>query len=235
LAQAKEAVQEATGVQPSRSIADAVKLRKSCPSATNVLTNKGPMSRWLKRLLFGIWGLLLIPLIVPPLEKWLEQNVVSNSNGVTATVLSNAMAVAALSSLAAQGHQRWFKFAVVFLTGVVVGVSIEWLSRKSDQKKAFKLRSLGSRFRTLSDDIQARAALSAWPDNVLVLKPAIRSALISAHKAGLWVPNEHIYQLPDASFLCEYFKSVGKLLEDGYFDKANHEAVSWKPFLGKPS
>jgi hypothetical protein len=49
----------------------------------------------------------------------------------------------------------------------------------------------------------------------------------------LWVPNEHIYQLPDASFLCEYFKSVGKLLEDGYFDEANSEALSWKPFLDK--
>jgi hypothetical protein len=24
---------------------------------------------------------------------------------------------------------------------------------------------------------------------------------------------------------------VGKLLEDGHFDKANSEALSWKPFL----
>ena len=120
------------------------------------------------------------------------------------------------------------------MTGIIVGVSIEWSTRKWDEKKAFELRSLGSKFRTLSDNIQARTALSVWPDNVLDLKPAIRSALISAHKFGLWIPNEHIYQLPDGSFLCEYFKSVGKLLEDGYFDKANHEALSWKPFLGKP-
>jgi hypothetical protein len=42
-----------------------------------------------------------------------------------------------------------------------------------------------------------------------------------------------VYQLPDASFLCEYFRSVGKLLEDGHFDKANSEARSWKPFLDK--
>jgi len=191
------------------------------------------MSKWLRRLLFGIWGLLLIPLIAPPLEKWLEENVFSNSSGETATVFSDTMAAAAFGSLAALGHQRWFKFTVVFLTGIVVGVSIEWLSRKSDEKKAFELRSLGSKFRTLSDNIQARTALSAWPDNVLDLKPAIRSALTSAHKFGLWVPNEHIYQLPDASFLCEYFKSVGKLLEDGYFDEANSEALSWKPFLDK--
>ena len=48
-------------------------------------------------------------------------------------------------------------------------------------------------------------------DNVRDLKPAILSAFISANKFGLWVPNEHVYQLPDASFLCEYFKCVGKL------------------------
>ena len=191
------------------------------------------MSKWLRRLLFGIWGLLLIPLIAPPLEKWLEENVFSNSSGETATVFSNTMAAAAFSSLATVGHQRWFEFAVVFLTGIIVGVSIEWCNRERDEKKAFKLRSLGSKFRTLSDNIQARTASSAWPNNVLDLKPAIRSALTSAHKFGLWAPNEHIYQLPDASFLCEYFKSVGKLLEDGYFDEANSEALSWKPFLDK--
>ena len=187
------------------------------------------MSKRLKQFLFGIWGLLLIPLIGPPLEKWLEENVSSNSGGETATGFSNTT----VSSLAALGHQRWFEFTVVFLTGIIVGVSIEWLSRKSDEKKAFELRSLGSKFRTLSDNLQARAALSVWPNNALDLKPAIRSVLTSAHKFGLWVPNEHIYQLPDASFLCEYFKSVGKLLEDGYFDEANSEALSWKPFLDK--
>src|SRR4051794_32597803 len=137
------------------------------------------------------------------------------------------------NNVLALGQQRWFKFALVFLTGIIIGVSIEWLTRKSDEKKAFELRSLGSKFRSLSHNIQARTTLSGWPDNVRDLKPAILSALISANKFGLWVPNEHVYQLPDASFLCEYFKSVGTLLEDGYFDEANSEALSWKPFLDK--
>jgi len=191
------------------------------------------MSKWLRQLLFGIWGLLLIPLIAPILEKWLEENVFSDSSGITTTAFSNTMAAAAFSSLLALGHQRWFKFAFVFSTGIIIGVSIEWSTRKSDEKKAFELRSLGYKFRSLSDNIKARTALSGWPDNVRDLKPAILSALISANKFGLWVPNEHVYQLPDASFLCEYFKSVGKLLEDGYFDEANSEALSWKPFLDK--
>ncbi len=190
------------------------------------------MSKWLKQFLFGIWGLLLIPLIMPILDKWLEENIF-DSNGMATMVISNPMASTVFNNLLALGQQRWFKFALVFLTGIVIGVSLEWSSRKSDEKKAFELRSLGSKFRSLSDNIKGRSTSSGWPDNVRDLKPAILSAFISANKFGLWVPNEHVYQLPDASFLCEYFKCVGKLLEDGYFDEANSEALSWKPFLDK--
>ena len=190
------------------------------------------MSKWIKQLLFGIWGLLLIPLITPILEKWLEENVFSDPGGMATTVFPH-VATTAFNNLLALGQQRWFKFALVFLTGIVIGVSLEALSRKSDEKKAFELRSLGSKFRSLSDNIKVRAAAPAWPDNVRDLKPAMMSAFVSARKFGLWAPNEHIYQLPDPSFLCEYFRSVGKLLEDGHFDEANSEALSWKPFLDK--
>jgi hypothetical protein len=189
------------------------------------------MFKWLKQFLFGIWGLLLIPLITPILKKWLEENVFSDPNDVATTVFRSAVATPAFDNLVALGQQRWFKFAVVFLTGVVIGVSIEWLNRKTDEKKASELRSLGSKFRSLSDSIKIRSASSGWPDNVRDLKPAITSAFGSARKFHLWVPDEHVYQLPDASFLCEYFRCVGKLLEDGQFDKASSEALSWKPFL----
>jgi len=191
----------------------------------------GSMSKWLKQLLFGIWGLLLIPLITPILKKWLEENVFSDPNEMATTVFRNAVATTVFENLLALGQQRWFKFALVFLTGIVIGVSLEWLSRKSDEKKASELRSLGAKFRSLSDSLKNRTASSGWPDNVSDLKPAIMSAFGSARKLHLWVPDEHVYQLPDASFLCEYFRCVGKLLEDGQFDKANREAISWQPFL----
>jgi hypothetical protein len=191
------------------------------------------MSKWLKRVLFGIWGLLLIPLITPIVEKWLEENVFSDPNGMATTAFPNATVTTAFNNLLALGQQRWFKFALVFLTGIVIGVSLEWLNRKSDEQKAFELQSIGTKFRSLSDNIKVRTASSGWPDNVRDLKPAILSAFISAKKFDLWVPNEHVYQLPDASFLCEYFRCVGKLLEDGHFDKANSEALSWKPSLDK--
>jgi hypothetical protein len=191
------------------------------------------MSKWLKQFLFGIWGLLLIPLIAPVLEKWLEESVFSDPGGMATTVFRNAMATTVFDNLRALGQQRWFNFALVFWTGIVLGVSLEWLSRKSDDKKASELRSLGSKFRSLADSLKNRTASSGWPDNVGDLKPAIMSALGSARKFHLWAPDEHVYQLPDASFLCEYFRCVGRLLEDGDFRKANSEALSWKPFLDK--
>jgi hypothetical protein len=57
------------------------------------------------------------------------------------------------------------------------------------------------------------------------------SAFISAEKFGLWVPGERAYQLPDATFLCEYLRFIGKLLEDGHFDEANREALAWKRYF----
>jgi hypothetical protein len=194
---------------------------------------EGSMSKWLKQFLFGIWCLLLIPLIMPTPKKWLEENVFSDPNGMATTAFRSAMATTIFNNLLALGQQGWFKFAFVFLTGIVIGVSLEWLNRKSDERKAFELRSLGTKFRGLSDSIKIRTASSGWPDNVRDLKPAILSVFISAKKFDLWAPNEHVYQLPDASFLCEYFRCVGKLLEDGHFDEANSEALSWKPFLDK--
>src|SRR6266581_5548007 len=118
------------------------------------------MSKWLKQILFGIWGLLLIPLITPVLEKWLEENVFSDPNGMATTVVPNAMATTVFNNLLTLGQQLWFKFALVLLTGIVIGVSLEWLNRTSEEKRAFKLRSLGSKFRSLSDNIKTRTALS---------------------------------------------------------------------------
>jgi hypothetical protein len=59
------------------------------------------MSKWLKQFLFGVWGLLLIPLITPILEKWLEENVLSDPSGMATTVFRNAVATTVLDNLLA--------------------------------------------------------------------------------------------------------------------------------------
>jgi hypothetical protein len=193
------------------------------------------MSGLLKKVLFGIWGLLLIPLAAPVLTKWLEENVFSDSRGMGTQAFRDATATPAFANLLALGQQPWFRLALVFLTGIVVGVSLEWLSRKSGEKKAAALRSLGWKFRSLSESIRIRTAAPSpgWPDNVLDLKPATLTVLSAARKLGVWAPNEHVYQLPDATFLCEYLRCVGRFLEDGDFEEARREAFSWQPFLDK--
>src|SRR5258708_34798163 len=105
------------------------------------------MSKWLKSLLFGIWGLLLIPPIGTTLEKWLEENVFSEPNGIATTISDN---LAAISQL------RWFRFSLVFMTGLVIGVALETLNRKSGERKAFEVPSLGYKCHSLSDNIKTR-------------------------------------------------------------------------------
>jgi hypothetical protein len=182
------------------------------------------MSNWFRPIVFAIWGVLLIPMIGITLERWLQESVFSGSNAV-ATAISN--------DLVAVSQLRWFNLALVFMTGVVIGVSFETLARKSGERKAFEVRSLGYKFRSLSEKIKITSASSGWPDDARDLRSAIASAFSSARKFDLWAPTDQVYELPDASFLCEYFKCVGGLLENGCLDEAGREALSWKPFLDR--
>jgi len=182
------------------------------------------MSKWLKTLLFAIWGLLLIPIVGTAVEKWLADNVFGGSN---------AFASAISDQLTAFSEAPWFKFALVYMTGIVVGISLETSAKRAGERRAFELRSLGYKFRSLADALKTRAAAPGWPDNVRDLKPAIMSALTATRKFKLWAPTERVFTLPDASFLCEYFTSVGRLLEDGNLSEAAREALSWKPFLDR--
>jgi hypothetical protein len=193
----------------------------------------------LKTIPIGVWALLLVPLLatifdrwvqekfIPLLsttfEKWVGDSFFSESNTVVTTVFDNLVVL---------GQQRWFLFAMVFTTGIVTGFSFDWLARKSDENRASKLRTLGSKFRNFSDSIKSRNAVpSEWPNNVRDLKPDMMSAFIRAKKFDLWAPGEYAYQLPDSTFLYEYFKAVGRLLEGGRFDEAKREALAWEPFL----
>ena len=71
------------------------------------------MSKWLKLFLFGIWGVLLIPLMTPTLEKWLQDNVFSDPHGLAATVFPNAGATSVATG-------------VVSANGRVDGRTVTW-------------------------------------------------------------------------------------------------------------
>ena len=168
---------------------------------------------------------MLVAVIVDFVNRWLGENYFSDPNIIIVFNLAASIV-----------QQRWFQFGLVLFTGIVVGISLDWFDRKSDENKASELRALGSKFRILSDTIKIQTAdSSGWPNNIREQKADILSALISAKKFGLWVPDERVYQLPDASFLCEYFGFIGRLLEDGHLDEAKREALAWQPFLHKRS
>jgi len=184
------------------------------------------VSKWLKLLLFALWGLLLIPIVGAAIEAWVADNLFPGST-------PNALVAAISDQLTAVSEAPWFKFALVYMSGIVVGISLEGSAKRAGERKAFELRSLGYKFGSLADVLKVRTAAPGWPDNVQDLRPAIVSVLQSARKFKLWAPNERAFALPDASFLCEYFANVGRLLESGQRDEASREALSWKPFLDR--
>ena len=143
------------------------------------------MSKSLKRIAAAVWTFLLVAVIVDFIKRWLGENYFSDPN---ITIVFNLAASIV--------QQRSFQFALVFLTGIVVGISLDWFDRKSDENKASELRTLGSKFRILSDAIKIQTAdLSGWPNNIREHKADILSALISAKKFDLWVPDERVYEL----------------------------------------
>ena len=119
------------------------------------------MSKSLKRIALGVWILLLVAVIVDFVNRWFGENYFSDPNII---IVFNLAAFTV--------QQRWFQFGLVFLTGIVVGISLDWFDRKSRENKASELRTLGSKFRILSDAIKIQTTdSSGWPNNVRNVKP----------------------------------------------------------------
>ena len=76
-----------------------------------------------------------------------------------------------------------------------------------------------------------RIPLRQFPQGPIPCRPT--GIRFLRRQIGLWVPGERAFQLSDASFLCEYLRLMGRLLEDGHFNEAKREALAWKPYLNK--
>ena len=63
------------------------------------------MSKRLRPILIGVWGLLLTPLIATILEKRLEENFFSDPNAIATIIFNNLIVLS---------QQLWFQFALVF-------------------------------------------------------------------------------------------------------------------------
>ena len=137
------------------------------------------MAKWLKTIVFGVWVVLLLPLFATIFEKWLEQNFFSNPDAVATSVFDNLVVLS---------QERWFHFALVLFTGIVIGVSSDSLAPSQTKTKLPRLRHLRS-FRHLAESIKIQTAFrSGWPDNIHNIKPDIVSALYLGREIGLSVP-----------------------------------------------
>ena len=189
------------------------------------------MSGWLKQFLFGIWGLLLIPLIMPAFKIWLDENVFSDPGAMATTAFRHRWSRTAFDNLVALGRQLWFKFALVFLTGIVLASHWNGVSHNSKKGElpSFEVSATSSAvFRTASEfELHRPDGL----DNARYSQPAILSALISARKfiCGCRTSTSNNCRMRHSSANTSDV-SEG-YLEDGEFDKASREALSWKPFL----
>jgi len=102
------------------------------------------------------------------------------------------------------------KFGLVFLTGILVGVSLEWLNRKSDAKKLPSSEASALNFAAFQ--IASKfARVVRMADNVRDLKSVILSALVSARKFDLWVRMEHVVPIAGCVIPLRNFRCVGKL------------------------
>ena len=69
------------------------------------------------------------PCSPPFFQKWLEQKFFSDPSAVATTVFNNIVVL---------GQQRWFLFRVGLFDRIVIGVSLDWVTRKLQRKQSFQ-------------------------------------------------------------------------------------------------
>lgn len=119
-------------------------------------------------------------------------------------------------------------------TGLVVGVSADWLLRKFDGSRALRRRALGVRFCSLAGRVEERfnGYYGEWPNNIHDLKPAVMSAFIEVETFGLWAPVEELHDREDGGrILINYLRIVGTMLRDGHFKQAKIRALQVRGFV----
>jgi hypothetical protein len=137
------------------------------------------LSSFFRWIVVSVWVLVMIPVLVDFLKKWLE------ANGVYKYAVEWIIdAVANVSRLPG------FYPAQLVLSGMLVGVWFDALLRRFDGSRNTKLVNLGNDLRRLGRDIRQRQNVlhNSWPDNVDDLKPELLSVHLRLTKAGIWSP-----------------------------------------------
>ena len=176
--------------------------------------------RWL---VIPLWGLILIPVLVDFLKKWLERGGAYEHAGEW--IINAVAGVANLPGVYP---------ALFVLSGLVVGVWFDALLRWFDGSRNAKLVNLGNDLRRLGRHIRQRqnGFRNSWPDNVDDLKAELLSCHLRLTKAGIWSPGLAFHARAEgALWLANYLETIGTLLIEHHFAEAKQNALGVKQAL----
>ena len=181
------------------------------------------LSTFFRWLVIPVWGLVLIPVLVDFLKKWLERNGAYEHSGEW--IVDAIVGVARLPG---------FWPALFVLSGLLVGVWFDALLRRFDGNRNTKLVNLGNDLCRLGGHIRQRqnAFRNSWPDNVDDLKPELLSCHLRLTKAGIWSPGLAFHSRSEgAQWLAGYLETIGTLLSEHRFAEAKQNALGVKQAL----
>jgi hypothetical protein len=174
--------------------------------------------------LSALWTIFIAPLLVLVWRGVLDRGDVANHPGDW--LMGWLEAIAKISGIYP---------AALVVTGVLVGVWIDWLLRKFDGSRSADRKTLGIRFCNLAQNIENRFQYDdTWPANIHDLKPNLMSAFIEAEGFGLWTPVDHLYVRRDGgAIMVNYLRIVGTMLRDGHFKQAKARSLQVKVFAAQ--
>ena len=176
--------------------------------------------RWM---VVSVWVLVMTPVLVEFLKKWLERNGAYEHAGEW--FIDGVAGVASLSG---------FYPVLLVLSGMLVGVWFDAILRRFDGSRNTKLVNLGNDLRRLGGHIRQRQNdfRNSWPDNVDDLKPELLSCHLRLTKIGIWSPGLAFHASPEgALWLANYLETIGTLLTEHHFAEAKQNALGVKQTL----
>lgn len=171
----------------------------------------------------SLWGVLLIPVLVDFLEKWLDRNGAYDHPAEWIT-----------QTLAGLGQLPGVYPAALVLTGLVGGVWLDTMLRWFDGSRRTALVDLGAEVRNMGHMVRDRqnGFHNEWPGNISNLKASLLSLHVRLTKRGIWSPGETLQGRADgARILVEYLETVGTLLREQQFAEAKEKATELKASL----
>jgi len=163
------------------------------------------------------------PIVAEVLKRWLDKQGWLDNPGQGVDWL--------LTSIGSVTEWWGFYYLVTFAAGLLVGLWIDLLAKRSEQSVINGMQALGYEMTGTAERIlkPIQSSLHEWPESIADDVPRIQSLMIRIRKAGLWAPDGRVLDLNDnGNLLVSYLKFVGQMLCDGHFSAALDHAMRAK-------